>query len=370
MDSLIPYYLATELPYSYCLWASGSHGRTVKTLDLKSPRSASPLGSLDRFPPEIIYMVLDRLDAGTVARFSRVSIGGYTIVQDHLPYTSLVRYALLALAVLKEVQLIGLHSITELYAALQSKQCTFCNDFGPYLFLPTCERCCYNCHAGNPRLRMIEFEQAEAYFALTEESIQQLPIVCVPLRVFNLRDHNPRWDCIHPLVSFEAAKNLAITIHQSTENMVSKIEEMHDAHRSEWNRNESWELREHFSLKDRWFRNATYLHEHGIIPEEDKDDFLGAAFTLFPSVPKPGTVENGLWCTGCELSLRRFNQGSFKTELPRETFASARLRAYSVESFRSHISLCDGALRFRRAREDERNNGLSDDEVMLRAMLD
>ncbi|KAL6413483.1 f-box domain-containing protein [Ilyonectria robusta] len=43
--------------------------------------------------------------------------------------------------------------------------------------------------------------------------------------------------------------------------------------------------------------------DQGNVPN---DYFFGMATIHFPSIPAPEIIENGLWCRGCELTLKEY----------------------------------------------------------------
>ncbi|VTT55865.1 unnamed protein product [Fusarium fujikuroi] len=139
----------------------------------------SSLGILDRLPLEILYMLLGRLDIQSITSFVRVSFRGNSYIESLRAYRDLVTFAPQTLMALGKTGLLNLHSVTELHAALRQERCASCVEYGAFLFLPTCERCCWECLRHNPLLRVLPSKEAKRYFGLSERHIRQLPTISV-----------------------------------------------------------------------------------------------------------------------------------------------------------------------------------------------
>src|SRR5690606_28814019 len=59
---------------------------------------------------------------------------------------------------LSRTKLLSLHSMIQLRRVLRSDRCECCPEYGAYLFLPTCVRCCWECLNANPSLRAISLK--------------------------------------------------------------------------------------------------------------------------------------------------------------------------------------------------------------------
>lgn len=171
------------------------------------------LGQFDRLPLEILHLILNQLDLHSFAQFSRVAVRGRTTVLSLPAYQGLVRHAPQALAALRMTKLMRTHSISHLFAALKSTSCATCPAYGPYLFLPACERCCWMCHQFNPARRVVTRARARQAFALSPKQVRKLPVLfSIPGRYGIARDEVLTQ---HQLVSVSAARDLALSIHGS-----------------------------------------------------------------------------------------------------------------------------------------------------------
>ncbi|KAL2258470.1 hypothetical protein VTK26DRAFT_8212 [Humicola hyalothermophila] len=87
-------------------------------------------------------------------------------VRSHRQYRDLLQFAPKALLALAKTCVAHLHSVSVLHSALRADRCAGCRDFGPYLFLPSCERCCWNCLTLDPAFRMAD--QLPPFYALPD----------------------------------------------------------------------------------------------------------------------------------------------------------------------------------------------------------
>lgn len=305
---------------------------------------ASSLGILDRLPPEIISTFLDMLDIQSIAHFACVSFQGNTFVQLQRAYQDLVIFAPQMLLALGKTGLIDRHHIATLYAALRSEQCTTCVEYGAFLFLPTCKRCCWECLRYNPLLRALLPREAKRYFGLSKQHLQQLPVFHVIPGNYGI-SANPTLEQHCQLVSVQAAKDLGLTVHGSAEKLAHVMAKRCKSTRL---------LVTGQYLQDKpaavsQGQDLVLLPSQGNIPT---DNFFGMASIPFPSLSESG-IEDGLWCKGCEVTLCQYDS----LRLPRDALAAIvpadcepqrvllglERRARSKKSFLDHIKHCYGA---------------------------
>ncbi|KAI1369258.1 hypothetical protein F5Y08DRAFT_292859 [Xylaria arbuscula] len=207
---------------------------SAKPPTLKLAHRVSSLGDLDRLPPEIVLLLLSMLDGHSIARVALVSFLGYNFVKSVHAYHGLVTFAPQVLWTLKSLGLLGFHSVAQLYSALSTERCATCREYGAFLSLSTCQRCCWDCQG-----------------------------------------------------------------------------------------------------------------------DKTTERFFGIASIPFPSLSKSGRLEEGLWCRGCQTTLRRFNyrlipQSAIAAIVPADgephkVLLSLEKRARSREKFLEHIKHCYGA---------------------------
>ncbi|EXU96525.1 hypothetical protein X797_010336 [Metarhizium robertsii] len=303
----------------------------------------SSLGALDRLPPEIMSMVLGMLDIQSNVHFAAVSCRASAFVQSQRAYRDLVAIAPQALAALPKVGLLGLHSITKLHGALRTQRCAACTEYGPFLFLPTGERCCWECLRYHPSFRMVLPREAKRYFGLGERHLKQLPTLHVIPGRYGISPNVAPENC--RLVSAKLARALGLTLHGSAEKLSQALARTCKS--------------AGLLATGRYFQSepevppgqdSLLLPCQGNIPP---DKFFGMASIPFPSLSKSGRIEQGLWCRGCETVLRLHDSLRLPSEVlvavvpgslePMRVLLGLERRARSRESFLHHVRHCYGA---------------------------
>ena len=125
--------------------------RTQLRLDNAKDYSG-PIGSLgpfDQLPPEISSMIFMEMDLKTLTTFRSVSRAGRDAVNGQFKYCNIMRHAPQILRATLALGAGHYITLTQLDAALMSKVCQDCGNFGAFLHVPTCERVCYECFTRN-----------------------------------------------------------------------------------------------------------------------------------------------------------------------------------------------------------------------------
>lgn len=297
------------------------------------------LGLFEKLPIEIIHIILNQLDLHSFTQFSHVAVRGRPTVLSLPAYQILARHAPEALAALRLTKLMRLHPISYLFAAFTSARCATCPAYGPYLFLPACERCCWNCLRHNPARRVFTQAHARLAFALSPKQVRKLPVL------FSLpgRYDTTRVQVLgqYQLVSVSAARDLALSIHGSAEVVVNLTEGRKNKIRT--------------ALRIRFLqRSFTINPEQDLLMVPDQgnnfnDPFFGFASIPFPSLSgQTGVLEYGLWCKGCEKTFdvydaRRLLPAAISTRDPFRTLSHMLNQAYSRSGLWRHSQKCYGA---------------------------
>lgn len=302
------------------------------------------MGILNKLPLEILFETLGLLDAQSLSRMSRVSAQAHNAVESLPAYSELLEHAPEALRALVQTELISLHSAAQLQATLRTERCQSCLEFGAYLFLPTCVRCCWECLSHNPALRVISSRDAEKSFGLSRKYMRLLPTTRTIMGQYGVSGN--RLEHTHKLVSASMARELAISAHGSAE----KLAKILPAKNSQ-----------------KWVKEARFLQGRPFARDGDgrsaapdqgdtlADGFFGVASLPFPSLRETDIIENGLWCRGCDRQLTRFETRrlSFHTIVGTEPQIPAAehvpmltglaRRAWSRVQFLEHVKDCYGA---------------------------
>lgn len=132
-------------------------------------------GDLDALPLELLHRIFVMLDFTSLSSIFVTCVRGAACVESLPEYRDLMRHTPKALAALGNIGLIRLHSAATIHASLRSKDCESCGDFGPFLFLPTCKRCCYLCLRENQSFWVVPLSVAEECFQLSASQARALP---------------------------------------------------------------------------------------------------------------------------------------------------------------------------------------------------
>ena len=261
--------------------------------------SSSTLGRLDQLPVELLYILLGLLDLRSISHLSQVCLRGHVVVRSFPIYRDLLKYASHALTVLGRTRSIRYHSATTLHTALSSQKCVSCRYFGAFIFLPTFERCCYECLSKNQSLWVASRPLVKKCFDLDDHQIKEIPVLrSLPgLYQIGTQPEISRTRRLN-LVSVKSAKALGLKVHGSMANMPAW-----DSLCRPWAPSTK-NLKENNYL--RWLQDAPMQPPDGDPvflegqPHTPNDNYCGMASIPFPSIGRDGQHESGLWCRGCE----------------------------------------------------------------------
>lgn len=257
----------------------------------------SSFGLFDKLPFEILHSVLHQLDLRSLSRLSQVSTLGYAMIQSLPAYRDLLQNAYHAMTALGRTGAICYHTLAELHEALCSQNCVSCGFFGAFLFLPTCERCCYACLSRNQSFWVTSTDLARKCFSLDQHHIENLPVLYSLPGVYEVwKQEYVSFKRRINLVSVGSAKALGIEVHGSTRNM----------------RNFARMVRCRPTKGDiereylQWIQKAPMDRSEGdpvMLPAArwaPRNKFCSMASTPFPALIN-GEVDPGAWCRGCEI---------------------------------------------------------------------
>ncbi|RMJ07871.1 hypothetical protein CDV36_012528 [Fusarium kuroshium] len=322
---------------------------TVKPIPSKSPTQS--LGMLDTVPSEILLSILEYLDFQSLCRLTLVCLRGKLAVESMRAYREMRLYAGNVLAALGKTRLIKYHSAALLRQTLHSSRCVSCFDFGGFLFLPTCERVCFECLYHNQGLHMMTPNTAKKCFDLTDRQLKSIPTLFSIPGTYNVRNLISR-KRVFRLVCVKQAKQLALQVHGSPES-VAKIIPKAPPRGIETNEAET---KEYWML--RGFHEAP-LEPPGcdlsLLPPKEEapdDEFGGMAAIRMPYLSNK-SLDHGRLCRGCQLLLHLHDNGKLPLRVLRSLvpegldvhaplFAQmTRLRSGDV--FAKHLTKCYGA---------------------------
>ncbi|KAK2814333.1 hypothetical protein FQN49_008217 [Arthroderma sp. PD_2] len=307
----------------------------AKPSTLKPHHGPSSLGLLDPLPLEILHGALNDLDFQSLSRLSCASKRGRSVVEALPAYRELMKHAPDTLKALGQSSLISVHSARKLRAVLRSEACSWCGEYGPFLFLPTCERCCYECQRINPSLWVMTVDLAKHCFRLTASQLKEIPIMRSIRGVYDVPHELSRWQRLK-LVSVRAAKELSLKAKASNPVVIYSANN---------------------SNLDHFLNTPLCPPPNGMLPlhmytRTRTDECRGMASICFPSLQPDNTVEYGLWCRGCYQAPKQYrfhlvSAGPAIVNLdmvsPRRALVGTSVHARSKSEFLTHITHCDGA---------------------------
>ena len=327
---------AAEILIDYLTWRPQyilnsviSVSEVIKPSAPLRPRSYPSSKLFDTLPTEILHSVLNRLDFRSLCRLSQVSYRGKEVVETLPTYTTLIKHASAALIALSRTKLITVHSAASIYAQLRSKTCVCCQDYGPFLSLLTCERCCYECSISSQYLRAERTEDARNFFGLSSDDLDKLPVMTT------INGYQA------DLVSWQRAKQLAIAVHGSQEALERFV---------------SCNTRSQQQQQQQQYPSIEWIAD--LLQHPVTSGLGGIASVEFPFLSPNASLEKGLWCNGCRTSPVRSDLArvsdcekdmldlGLRSKLSCMTpqlAVRAERRARSRSDFLEHIRECTGA---------------------------
>lgn len=147
--------------------------RFIDAENLPPRRSVS--GRFDLIPDELLNHVFVLLDIETLRSLRLVNFATKQLVESLPAYADLMKHAPETIHVLECTNLLSYFAANQLYEALLCDRCAGCNEYGNFLFLPACKRCCIDCLSDHPYMRVITVAAAKERFG--EASLRGLPIM-------------------------------------------------------------------------------------------------------------------------------------------------------------------------------------------------
>lgn len=335
LNTLTPDALIARLSWRppYIMNSMISIPEPIKSIALPRTLASSSIGPLDTLPTELLHIIFSSLDFQSLSRFTRVSHQAKITVESLPSYQRMMKHASTALIALSRTKLIKFHTAAAIYAALLADKCVSCQKYAAFLFLPTCERCCYECLHAERSLRVITIRMAGICFGISPKGLGQISIMLnIPVRY--LVGHSVTRRKRVRLVSLKQAEELGISVHGSREAMERVGVLKHASNLS---------LRQ--LLLAQWLTGSRSA-------DPPDDDFCGMASIIFPSLRPNGELENGLWCGGCRIHMENYHRTGeldsdtqllFSGRHPSRLLSAMEHQARSKSEFLEHTRDCKGA---------------------------
>lgn len=272
-----------------------SISETISSNPLRRAAESSSVELLDTIPTELLHSILNLLDFRSLSHFMRVCHRGKEAVESVPTYQQSMKYASTALIALSRTKLVTFHSAASFHWALISESCVSCQNYAPFLCLPTCERCCYQCLQREISLRVIKIRMAVRCFGISRRDLHRVLAMQSIQGTYSV-SHEATYPKQVDLVSLKQAIELGISLHGSKEAMGKFV--------SSW---KGCKLTRDESRIIEWLHSRRSIISI-ICANSLKDLFCGMASIAFPSLRRNGMVQNGLWCLGCRSNFENYDR--------------------------------------------------------------
>jgi hypothetical protein len=272
------------------------------------------LGIFACLPQDVLEVIVLQLDIDSYRRFRQVSRRARYISTAINIYQRVLRHAPDALNALRRTDLSSFVSYTDIYTALTTTKCAFCGKFGDFLFLPTAQRCCFQCLRTSPETALVNearISRRDQWKGLYAEQAVALTNALKSKDIGTFKTHN--WDDPKRMSKTRGilAKDLLAAYIQVDSTM---------------------EIPGQTLLKPGW------LH------------YRLAASIIFPSLnPHTGKLRTGVSCIGCHLNIWKQSDASLvalsSANILSNPYFHARDRSYSEDEAALHFSQCPEAQR-------------------------
>lgn len=289
-------------------------------------------GTLGRLPTEVLHAILRFLDVRTVLTVRRINnfycyivdgMSEYHLIQSHAPETFKVMNATKSSSFI---------SLKDLFAEFTRSppRCYTCSDFGPYLYLLGCHRCCFNCLLTRSEYHLGLPSNVEVAYAIPKELLDQLD------QIYSLPTCR-LWVCTttstgrYNLVSIPAAQKFAIEIYGSLDAAHLAADRLYDEAMVQWETQRAFNGKSY--NKQREPTKPHVLRANPLAPRYLSTAApLGAMIFPFWDIPRQ-SLEEGVYCSACVLAPDSFY---FSDD---EAFQNYH-RAYLLREIPRHFQRC------------------------------
>ena len=288
------------------------------------------LGRFDKLPLETTQNILSNLDLSTLTLLRSIS-RRTTFLVDSLPgYQKVITHSPNALRALLSTHVAQYFTANDLHNALRAQNCFLCGQFGAFLYLLECRRCCWQCLTSDEDLLPISQSSAKLTFRFDAQTGAKLPMLLnIPgsygLKQERLPHMRSKGGVRVALVAYGAARKARVRsqLHDLLSQDYEKLKlETRIAFRGPLSQDFMWEM------DCMNYDPAGYEAGYGLEPQR----FMAAI--RFPTlIAGTDTVEWGISCLGC---LERAKDGD------EERFWNEQ---YTNEGMVKHLEQCKKAAR-------------------------
>ncbi|KAI5837629.1 hypothetical protein DFP73DRAFT_619471 [Morchella snyderi] len=135
-----------------------------------TPRTPASLGALDALPLELLHDIIHALPLSALSPLLSTSTSTRALLLSDPLFRNLRTHAAHALHAYSATALAASTTVAQLSAALCTQRCAHCTDFGPFLWLLDCTRCCWACLTQHPDLLPVAPEDAMQLYGIPSSS--------------------------------------------------------------------------------------------------------------------------------------------------------------------------------------------------------
>lgn len=162
---------------AFVLKISTKRQSSFAATNFDSSSSLSTLGDFDALLIEVLDMVIQTSDLHIVAAMRLLSRRGRQVVDNSAPYRWIMLYAPSVVVALTKVEVASQFTVNDVFRVLRTSVCAIYGQFGTFLWIPECIRCCMRCLYEAPALMPMIVADAEGAFKLTKRTLAQLPVI-------------------------------------------------------------------------------------------------------------------------------------------------------------------------------------------------
>ncbi|KAG0127763.1 hypothetical protein HOY82DRAFT_61870 [Tuber indicum] len=288
------------------------HDRTTIAPPTSSSTNPFPpgLGDLSAYLPlEIINEILLFLDIRSLLAFRRVNTTALATINSLPEYRAVITHAPDVIRAYVAIDLSSHANIHELFQALTSKLCSYCNSFGAFIFLLECRRVCWHCHTQDPELLPICRGLAAVSFGVSPEALAVLPALRPVSGTYTLRGiHCSLARDPTPLVSRAAARRLAVKVHGSEDAVGAFVGAQRESQLSSYRMQKAVYNNIHTLPYSHPASKRAPGEPAYYADKDNKDDDVRRYQGVAPLPvlnPRTGMLEHGVCCVGCDVAYSK-----------------------------------------------------------------
>lgn len=308
--------------------------RTLAThkpgVDIISHPIVSDLGDLDMLPIEMLNVVLQYSDLHTLSLLSLINRKAKAIVEGFIPYKLIKTHAPHVLVVLTSTEVASHFTAVQVADALCSSSCAICGNFGLFLWVPDCVRCCFPCMRCSPKLMPMTKRDAKAAFGLSEKALSKVPIIhSLPGNYYSYHHLSGEYKRRRWLLSQVTAHKIAVEVHGGEEGLTSYINSTTSRAKAAYDQRVAMENGSSFVYLDAKTRDN--------VSRSMVTTYLPYFDTKSRSVTK-----TALFCQGCQVAFSNVSDEVDDT-MDVDFLLDMRDRTYTEDILLDHFKTCTKA---------------------------